>query len=223
MLPPVVEIFRQPLRASRQVSAATLVTLLQARLNRRPARRLDFQPAHAPVRFPQEPLRPRHRIVLPKPPRFPARVFLQRAFNAGIPSRRAAGQSFKRLERHPRVAGRGQPVRGRPQSLRAFAIGAPADFPAHEPEERPELFDFLPRAVDGRRMPGLPQTASAAPTRSAAHPPHGLGRRFRLFETKRHDRRECSTSLQTNANFKMEGRRAHPEAVCYAVASGADQ
>ena len=89
VLPPVVKIFRRRLPAGEPASfAPATITLLQSRLDRRPARRLDFQIAHAPVRLAQKPFRRLSGIVLPKPLALPAAQFFLNALS--IPANRRA-------------------------------------------------------------------------------------------------------------------------------------
>ena len=81
-LPPRVKIFRRGLLACQCVGSPTAtVTLPQARLNRLPAVRLDFQTGHAPVCFSQSLFGHRDGTVVLKPARFPPAILLQRPSN----------------------------------------------------------------------------------------------------------------------------------------------
>ena len=130
------------------------------------------------MRFSQKPLRQRHRIILPEPPRFLARVFLKCLLDVRVTSRRPAGEFFKRLEHHPGVPRGRQAIPRGPQRLHSLAVSAHADLAAHQPEERAELFDFLSRPVHRRRMFRLAKTIQRRPHAFPAHAPHSLGGRF---------------------------------------------
>ena len=187
MLAPVMKIFRQwfPVCQLTGRPAAT-IAFLQARFNRCPAGRLDFQSVQATIRLLQQPLRPRRRIILPKLPCFMARMFLKRPRDFRKSLRLLTAEFLQCLEHHPGVARRGQPVCRPSQRLHAFAVIVLADFATDELEDGPQFFNFFPHPVDGRWMITVPQLAARLLDALVTHASHRLARRFCSFELKWH-------------------------------------